>query len=666
MDREQARQEIRHRISCKEYLTKSKGKLFVCPFCGSGTIKKKTGAVKLHENTNTWHCFACGKTGDVIDLYRNKTGASYNEALSLLANSLNITIDSGRPTETKQGGFLGDRGRNMPQNSENAQEGEKTGTGNKEDLTEYFKKCQNGLNHETQAREYLKSRGISIETAQAYGIGFDRQADPAGTGHPCPRMIIPTSTTHYIGRRIDGVKDFEKLNNKGGTPDIFNKSALYAQDVQEIFITEGAFDALSILEAGYTAIAINSTANADRLIKQLEQRRTGATLIICMDKDEAGQRAAETIKAGLQKLNIAHICADISGAFKDPNEALTGDRQAFIEALAKAKHGAAKKPDNTSYYIDNLMSREIERFKGDIKTGFFNFDMNSGGLYSGLYVLAAISSLGKTSFALQIADQIAAGGRDVLFFSLEQSRLELVSKSLARYAAQAEQTGAGGTAITALKIRKGEYREQAQAAAQAYKKAQGDRLNIIEGNFACNISFIGNYIRRYIEQNKTQPIVFIDYLQILQPTEDIRRQSTKEIIDNAVTELKRLSRELDITIIVISSVNRANYLTPIDFEALKESGGIEYSCDVLFGLQLAALNNSIFAKEGNIKEKREKIKEAKAENPRRIELVCLKNRFGIANYNCFFNYYPERDLFTEAGQRDPEKKRDKWANAPCI
>lgn len=40
-----------------------------------------------------------------------------------------------------------------------------------------------------------------------------------------------------------------------------------------------------------------------------------------------------------------------------------------------------------------------------------------------------------------------------------------------------------------------------------------------------------------------------------------------------------------------------------------------------------------------------KIKEAKAANPRRVELVCLKNRFGVSSYTCNFEYFPQFDLF---------------------
>jgi replicative DNA helicase len=237
------------------------------------------------------------------------------------------------------------------------------------------------------------------------------------------------------------------------------------------------------------------------------------------------------------------------------------------------------------------MSEEIERFKADKKTGFPALDAKAGGLYTGLYVLAAISSLGKTSFALQLADQLAENGNDVIFFSLEQSRLELVSKSIARKTAQTDSE----TAVTSLQIRKGYLPEQVIRATQDYKKAVADRISVVEGNFSCDISFIGDYTRRYINQNNTRPIIIIDYLQILQPADD-KRQTTKEVVDTTMTELKRLSREQDLTIIAISSINRTNYLTPISFESLKESGCIEYSCDVLWGLQLQCLNESDYEK----------------------------------------------------------------------
>ena len=667
MDRETARQEIRTRISCKDYLSKSKSGLYDCPYCGSGSGAHGTGALKVYD-TNTWYCHACHESGDVIDLYQQETGADYNTALSLLAQEIGISIDPYRPdaradfapvlknspvdpVERPQNDFNGRGSIDVPPAAKAPQNGAETPTEATADYTAYYRECRQRIN-DPAAAAYLQRRGISLDTAAAYWIGYDPAADPAnapGAGtdaqkqHPCPRLIIPTSAGHYIARRIDGQQGFEKMNPAGSTPAIFNERALYAQDAQEVFVTEGAFDALSVIEAGAAAIALNSAANADALLKKLEQRRTAATLILCLDNDDRGKKATETIRAGLQRLNIGYITANISAGYKDPNEHLTGNREAFIEAVEQARRQTAAKPDNTAYYIDSLMTGEIERFKDDKKTGFANLDAQAGGLYGGLYVLAAISSLGKTSFALQLADQLAERGNDVIFFSLEQSKLELVSKSLARRTAQKDME----KAVTSLSIRKGYLPRQVLDAAQEYKEAVADRISIVEGNFSCNISFIGDYIRQYIRRTGTRPIIFIDYLQILQPAEDARRQSTKETVDNTVTELKRISRELDLTMIIISSVNRANYMQPIDFESLKESGSIEFTADVIWGLQLQCLNDELFTQEKKTKEKRDKVKQAKAENPRKIELCCLKNRYGVANYSCYFEYYPANDLFKE-------------------
>jgi len=653
-DRETARKEIRSRWReiIPTLTAPAKQKMngetsWICPLCGHGKGGDGLTRNPRSEDGHGLKCFACGFGGDIIDLYQKATGADYNKALLDLAQKIGLTIEGGaapseRPAAAKP--------------AEPPEEPEAPPV----NYIGYYRECAARIS-DPAAVSYLSARGISQETALRYALGYDPAADPAsnpgGRGqplHPAPRIIIPTSREHYIARSIDPgtPAGYRKLNPKGSTPAIFNGGALYR--AQEVFVTEGAFDALSILEAGAEAIALNSAANVEKLIEQLEEKPTEATLILCLDNDEAGQKATETLCESLRRLDISFIKADISGGHKDPNEHLQANREGFAATIQAAKWEVMK-PDNTAYYLQTLMATEIERFRHDIKTGFDNLDSAAGGgLYSGLYVLAAISSLGKTSFALQMADQIAEMGNHVLFFTLEQSRLELVSKSLARRTAQADEA----QAVKSLSIRKGYLPEQVKRAAAEYRAAVADRLSIIEGNFSCDISFIGNYIRRYTQQNQTRPVVFIDYLQILQPTADGKQHrppSAKETTDSAVHELKRISRDLELPVIVISSVNRANYLTPIDFESLKESGGIEFTADVVWGLQLQCLHESLFEKATNIGEKRARVNEAKAATPREIELACLKNRFGIANYSCYFDYYPAADLFIESGAPEPAR-----------
>lgn len=643
--------------------------MYICPFCGSGNGSNGTGALKYYSKTNDCYCFSCNKKYDIFDLYMNETGSDYLTALNELAAQEGITIDKWPdPSDIHQDAPKDSNSNVSRSNDEKHDENKKEDQrakyeatealqptfNGRTDYTEYYIKCAARIT-DPEAAAYLSGRGISIETAKQYGIGYDPQADPAnnpgGVGtplHPCKRIIVPTSPTHYVGRSIDPNTEagYRKMNPKNSTPGLFNDSALY--QAESVFVVEGVFDALSILEAGADAIALNSTSNAEKLIKQLQKHRTEATVILCCDNDNAGKEANAKLRDGLQRLNIAHITADICGGYKDPNEYLQADRKAFSEAVEAAKVKAAAKPDNVRDYISQFMGDDIQRFKNDIKTGYRNLDEASGGLYSGFYVVAAISSLGKTTFCAQMADQIAASGHDVLYFSLEQSRLEMVSKSLARITAQTDPK----RAVTSLQIRKGQGGLMAEAAARAYIKQVGDRLSIIEGNFNCDISFIGDYIRQYIRRNQTRPVVFIDYLQILQPIDTARNQTTKEIVDTTVTELKRLSRELNLTIFAICSVNRTNYLTPIDFESLKESGNIEYTADVVYGLQLQCINDPLFTQNNKITEKREMIKAAKAENPRRIQLICLKNRYGIASYSCNFKYFPANDLF------EPEQSAD--------
>ena len=666
MTREQARELINSepdRVLMQ--LTKSKGGQYVCPFCKSGAHggPDSDGALTYYPDTHRFCCYACpekqgfgGKGQDVLGalcvIYEcNENGVFEREGIMI--DTYSHQDAPGTPTtHSKPQEHI-----NTPQEPEAAKTDAQELT-EPQDLRAYFKECKERLQNSQEAITYLQGRGISKDTAAAYWIGYDPKSDPAGAGHPTPRIIMPSCKSHYVARRIDGGDTFKKLNNKGGKPAIFNAKVLNDNSIETVFVVEGTIDALSIIEAGAQAIALNSTSNASKLINLLQEHRTAATLILCLDNDKAGKECTKTIKEGLQRLNISYVTADINGGYNDPNDHLAADRKAFTEAINEAIRTTAARPDNVTSYIDTLMSGEIDQFREarNRRTGFNNLDEQARGLYSGLYVVAAISSLGKTTFCHQIADQLAAMGEDVLFFSLEQSRLELVSKSLARRTAQKD----AAKAVNSLSIRRGYLPEQVLKAAAEYKTDIADRLSVIEGNFACNFSFIGDYIRKYIAKTGKKPVVFIDYLQILQPEQDQngRTQSTKETVDTTVTELKRISREQGLTVFVISSVNRANYLTPIDFESLKESGGIEYTADVIWGLQLQALNDPIFDKKDKIKQKRQILKEAKAATPRKIELVCLKNRYGVSSYSAYFNYFPEFDLFTEGVNeyQEPEEQ----------
>ena len=285
--------------------------------------------------------------------------------------------------------------------------------------------------------------------------------------------------------------------------------------------------------------------------------------------------------------------------------------------------------------LDSDLTR-FQQYK-DKKTGYSNIDAKMR-LYPGLYVLGAISSLGKTTFCGQLADQLASAGEHVLYFTLEQTTLELVSKALSRLMFKTDNT----TALTSMDIRRGTKSDALRIARELYA-SQSKFEFIVECSFDTTVENITETVRSYINNTGVKPIVILDYLQILAPMNN--NQTTKDVVDYNVRVLKKLQTENDLVVIVISSLNRQNYLTPIDFSSFKESGGIEYTCDVMWGLQLNIMNDELFDKEAKLKAKREAVKKAKIANPRDIELVCLKNRYGVSSYSCRFKYYARYDYF---------------------
>ena len=135
-------------------------------------------------------------------------------------------------------------------------------------------------------------------------------------------------------------------------------------------------------------------------------------------------------KQELQEMQIMYRRISIPKEYKDINEwySKTENKQQFKESLNPYN------TETTFNYINDSFLNDISRMK-DYKgrlTGFTNLDNEINGVCPGLYVLGAISSLGKTTYICQLADQMASRGEHIIFFSLEQSRFELVSKAISR------------------------------------------------------------------------------------------------------------------------------------------------------------------------------------------------------------------------------------------
>ena len=165
------------------------------------------------------------------------------------------------------------------------------------------------------------------------------------------------------------------------------------------------------------------------------------------------------------------------------------------------------------------------------------------------------------------------------------------------------------------------------------------RIFIFEGIGDIGAAQIRENVEKHISVTGRRPVVVIDYLQILAPY-DVRA-TDKQNTDQAVLELKRISRDCKLPILAISSFNRENYKNAVGMQSFKESGAIEYSSDVLIGLQLEGAGNDSFDATA-----------AKRKNPRDIELVVLKNRNGRVGDKIKYQYYSMFNFFHEDGLVD--------------
>ena len=265
--------------------------------------------------------------------------------------------------------------------------------------------------------------------------------------------------------------------------------------------------------------------------------------------------------------------------------------------------------------------------------------------------MGGIPSCGKSTLAWQIASYIAENGNIVVYVSLEMFEVYLVSKSIAReLEAKRRKKGkkAEERSISATDILFGienvsveDQREIKEAENQFYNKA-GENLIILECEIGQKVTaeYISDKIENIVQKvkaaygDKKHVVAFIDYLQII-PTEN-NLTNDKIAVDSNMANFQLIANNLKIPVVIISSLGRNSYNKPVTLDSFKESGSIEYSADTLIGLQYQGVKNKDFD-----------LNRAKAENPRKVELVLIKQRMGALADNIKLDYYPACDLFVD-------------------
>lgn len=207
-----------------------------------------------------------------------------------------------------------------------------------------------------------------------------------------------------------------------------------------------------------------------------------------------------------------------------------------------------------------------------VPTGFYELDnLTNGFQKSDLIILAARPSMGKTAFALNIAQNVAIRTKiPVAIFSLEMSKEQLVQRMLC---SEAE--------VDTQKIRTGNMQRKDWDKLANSMSEISEAPIYIDDTPGCTLTDIRAKCRRLAMEEKKLGLIVIDYLQLM---EGSGKEERIQQISSISRGLKTLAREIDIPVIALSQLSRAveqrKDRRPM-LSDLRESGAIEQDADIV-------------------------------------------------------------------------------------
>lgn len=247
-----------------------------------------------------------------------------------------------------------------------------------------------------------------------------------------------------------------------------------------------------------------------------------------------------------------------------------------------------KKSKDVALEVRNQI-REIARIKDGftgVRTGFTGIDRLTNGLQRGdLIILAARPSVGKTAFALNLAQNAAQlGNATVAIFSLEMGAEQLMKRMLS----------AAGR-INAAKLRDGKLEADDELRLGTAIDALSKNNIYIDDSPSIKVIEIASKCRKLQREQKLD-LIIVDYLQLISGA-DNSRESRQIEVSEISRSLKALARELEVPVVALSQLSRAveqrksKNNRPI-MSDLRESGAIEQDADIVMFLHRDDYNNS--------------------------------------------------------------------------
>ncbi len=282
-------------------------------------------------------------------------------------------------------------------------------------------------------------------------------------------------------------------------------------------------------------------------------------------------------KATCRKLiqSATEILRDAYDQTQEPRELVAqAEQRVFAIMDGRSSQSVSSISDILHQAMDRIDARMCsDHTEGTVETGYLDFDAMTGGMHQGeLIILAARPSMGKTAFAMNIAENISMNKLGaVLFISLEMSGIELADRMLCSVAR-----------VNGHKLRNGDITQEERGRLLEKANEISQAPLFVDDSPSRTVSEIAAGARRIIRQGQPLGLVVIDYLQLIEP--DNPRDPRQEQVAKIARRLKGMARELKVPVLCLSQLNRQAEDSKDHrpkLSHLRESGAIEQDADVV-------------------------------------------------------------------------------------
>lgn len=351
-----------------------------------------TPSMIYNPKNYTFHCFSCGTTVDIIDVFI-RNGLTYIESVQKLFKEAKIEYTFGEVgVKTKQ---------------------------------QYKYPKSIPLNDKSKVCDYLGKRGISKETINYADIREDEHGNIAFNYYDTNDVLtmVKYRPSHKIDKASGELKAWCQ-HGSSTTPLLFNINRINMNE--PLLIQEGEIDSLAVMEAGYKNVVSVpfGAGNFSWIEENYEWLEQFDSIIICADNDEAGMKMQKECVYRLGSwrtkfIDIPHFHIDENGRkfeMKDMNHVLYyKGKQAVLDLIHNAKDPGVPSVQDLS----DIEETDLDEIDG-VQTGILGLDAELMKLFNGtVTVLTGQPGAGKTSFISQLVCQAIDNDKNTWIYSKE-------------------------------------------------------------------------------------------------------------------------------------------------------------------------------------------------------------------------------------------------------